>query len=245
MTDIAQMQLDRADFGAEPTPATCAACTSQLEHEYYEVNGEMVCGGCRGQMTAASDHCSRLSRIVRACGAGFAAALGGAVLYWAILAMTGYEFGLIAILVGYGVGKAVNWGSRGKGGWRYQTIAMALTYFAMVGAYVPILISQMRSAPPAEQGAAAQSGAQAAAGTTAQPSIMDDAEPTLAAGLTALAMLVLLICALPFLQGIQNIIGILILGFGLYEAWKLNRRVELVISGPHAIAPVPATYQAT
>ena len=55
----------------------------------------------------------------------------------------------------------------------------------------------------------------------------------------------LLICALPFLQGIQNVVGILILSFGLYEAWKLNRHVELVITGPHAIAAVPATYQAT
>ncbi len=171
MTDITQMQLDRAEFGSEQTAATCAACTSALAHEYFEVNGEMVCAGCRAQMTAASDHGTRFSRIVRACGAGFAAALGGAVLYWGILAMTGYEFGLIAVVVGYGVGKAVNWGSRGKGGWRYQTIAMALTYFAMVGAYVPILIGQMRTAPPAQQQAGDPSGTQAAGGTTAQPSI--------------------------------------------------------------------------
>ena len=40
----------------------------------------------------------------------------------------------------------------------------------------------------------------------------------------------------PFLGGFENIIGIIIIGIGLYEAWKLNRRVELTISGPHALA---------
>ena len=245
MTDITQMQLDRAEFGSEQTTATCAACTTSLEHEYYEVNGEMVCAGCRGQMRAAADHGTRLSRIVRACGAGFAAALGGAVLYWAILAMTGYEFGLIAVLVGFAVGKAVNWGSRGKGGWRYQTIAMALTYFAMVGAYVPLLISAMPTDAAEQSQGAVQSVATGGAGATAQPPVADDSEPTLTGALIALAVFVLLVCAVPFLQGIQNILGILILGFGLYEAWKLNRRVELVITGPHAIAPVPATYETT
>ena len=45
-------------------------------------------------------------------------------------------------------------------------------------------------------------------------------------------------CAAPFLSGFQNVIGIVIIAIGVYEAWKLNKRVPLVISGPHAIAPV-------
>ena len=171
MSDIAQMQLDRAEFGAEQTAATCETCTATLRNEYYEVNGTMVCAGCREQMAAASDHGTRSSRIARACGAGFGAAIGGAILYWAILAMTGYEFGLIAILVGYGVGKAVNWGSRGKGGWRYQTMAIALTYLAMVGAYVPILIGEMRNQPPAQQQADDQSAPHAEAAVSTQPPV--------------------------------------------------------------------------
>jgi hypothetical protein len=236
MTETAQLQLDRAEFDTEQEAATCAACTASLRYEYYEVNGQMVCTDCRVQMKAAGDHGTRLSRILRAGGAGFAAALGGAILYWAILAITGYEFGLIAVVVGVGVGKAVNWGSRGKGGWRYQAIAMSLTYLAMVGAYVPLLLSQI----PTDATAQTQTPGDSAA--TTQPSGTNATEPpTLVGGLLAVAVLVVVICALPFMQGIQNIIGILILGFGLYEAWKLNRRVDLVITGPHAIAQVQAT----
>jgi hypothetical protein len=43
--------------------------------------------------------------------------------------------------------------------------------------------------------------------------------------------------AAPVLAGAQNIIGILIIGFALWEAWKLNRGVKLVFSGPFAMAP--------
>jgi hypothetical protein len=43
--------------------------------------------------------------------------------------------------------------------------------------------------------------------------------------------------ALPFLQGFGNIIGIIIIGIGLYEAWKLNTRLRLEVTGPYQVAP--------
>jgi hypothetical protein len=36
----------------------------------------------------------------------------------------------------------------------------------------------------------------------------------------------------PFLSGASNIIGIALIGIALYEAWKFNRSVPLVIDGP-------------
>jgi hypothetical protein len=57
-------------------------------------------------------------------------------------------------------------------------------------------------------------------------------------------MLILFVCATPFLGGVQNIMGILIIGFGLYQAWKLNRRLAFVITGPHLLA-APAHAAAT
>lgn len=44
--------------------------------------------------------------------------------------------------------------------------------------------------------------------------------------------------AIPFLGGAENIIGILIVGFGVWQAWKMNSPIRLEITGPHAIAPV-------
>jgi hypothetical protein len=58
-------------------------------------------------------------------------------------ALTGYEFGLIAIVVGFLVGAAVEKGSNGRGGWQYQTLAMFLTYTSIVSSYVPLIIRQV------------------------------------------------------------------------------------------------------
>ena len=65
-------------------------------------------------------------------------------MYYAITAISGYEFGLIAIVVGFGVGTAVRWGSNGRGGKRYQALAMALTYLAIVATYIPPIVQGFR-----------------------------------------------------------------------------------------------------
>jgi hypothetical protein len=241
VTETSDIQFDRAEFDQPAGAAACAHCGNRLREQYYQVNGLTVCPECCGGLRASADHGTRSSRVLRAMGAGTAAAVGGSLLYWAILAMTGYEFGLIAVVVGIAVGKAVHWGSRGKGGWRYQTIAMALTYLAMVSAYVPLLIAEMRSAPT-DQSSTAGAASEPRGNTDAEVSKRADAEaPTVLGAVFAMVMLVGVICALPFLAGIENILGIMILGFGLYEAWKLNRRTELSITGPHAIAPLQLT----
>ena len=48
---------------------------------------------------------------------------------------TGYEIGLVAIVVGLLVGGAVRKGSGARGGWFYQLMAVALTYAAISGSY--------------------------------------------------------------------------------------------------------------
>ena len=52
--------------------------------------------------------------------------------------------------------------------------------------------------------------------------------------------LLLLVAALPFLTGVKNLIGLLIIGFGLWEAWKLNKRTDLSISGPYQVGAAAA-----
>jgi hypothetical protein len=43
-------------------------------------------------------------------------------------------------------------------------------------------------------------------------------------------------------RGIQNIIGWLIIGFALFEAWKINRRVEVEVTGPFTLpSSAPST----
>jgi hypothetical protein len=42
----------------------------------------------------------------------------------------------------------------------------------------------------------------------------------------------------PFFEGFRNIIGDLIIAFGLWEAWKFNKPVHATISGPYTVTPV-------
>jgi hypothetical protein len=55
-----------------------------------------------------------------------------------------------------------------------------------------------------------------------------------------IVILLAVLYATPFLAGIENLIGLLIIGFALYEAWKLNRRRELPVSGPHRVSAASA-----
>jgi hypothetical protein len=46
--------------------------------------------------------------------------------------------------------------------------------------------------------------------------------------------------ALPFLAGFKNIFGLVIIAIGLYEAWKINKRVKLDVTGPYHVAFRPS-----
>ena len=232
MSDTNDLQLDRAEFEAQHATA-CGICSTALTTEYYEANGTVVCCACSQNLRSIGTEGTSLTRALRAAGAGAAAALAGSILYYAILAISGYEFGLIAIVVGMAVGKAVNWGAYGRGGWRYQTMAMALTYLAIVTSYVPLIISEIGKQPVV-------AAASAKPGETAAPApqtpAANEAPPTPAGAIVGIAILAGLVLALPFLAGAENIMGVIIIGIGLYEAWKFNRKGQVTITGPHAIA---------
>ena len=92
MTENSDLQFDRAQFdGSAPKPE-CAVCATPLYSSYFEVNGQTVCEGCCYKLREATPIGSRPGRVLRATAAGIGAGLAGTVLYWAILAATGYEF---------------------------------------------------------------------------------------------------------------------------------------------------------
>ena len=59
------------------------------------------------------------------------AAAAGAVLYYLVTRTTGYNIGLISVLVGFMVGAAVRKGTGNRGGLLYQFLALFLTYMAI------------------------------------------------------------------------------------------------------------------
>ena len=253
MSEGSDLQFDRAEYENAPADAQCAACKRSLTNHYFDVNGSMVCEACRYTIESQQAGGSPVGRFARAFGAGLVAAIAGALLYYAIAAVSGYEFGLIAIVVGWGVGAAVKWGSNARGGWLYQSLAMMLTYVAIVSTYIPPMIEGFRNATAAEQVQGQQAPAASSASSSspsgpaesavAQPAAMTtENEANKADGpsvVLALLFMAGILLAVPFLAGVENIIGIIIIGIGLYEAWKLNRRQVFTITGPHTISRTP------
>src|SRR4051812_8606165 len=184
---------------------------------------------------------------------GAGAAVVGTIVWFAILKLFNYELGIIGIVVGVFVGVAVRKGARGLGGWKYQTLAMALTYVSITASYVPLVLKSMvDSAEKAEKAA----GAPAADGTASEaapvpgpPAAAAKKPPAhISGGAVAFAFLVVfgIALAMPFLAGAGNFMGWIIIGIALYEAWKLTRR--LPITGPFRFggalsvpAPSPVT----
>jgi hypothetical protein len=232
--DQDDLQFHRAE-PAEPQAAlACAACGRSISDRYYEVNGQVVCGSCRGRLEDEWERGGAAGRFTKALGLGILATIGCSVLWYGVLKLTDAQWGILAIVVGFVVGGAVRKGSNGRGGWRYQTLAIFLTYTAIVSSYVPFILEGLRqeSAQVSEQSSAkldATVKADAEAAPAAEP-------PGAVAIVIGLVALLALLYATPFLAGLENAIGILIIGFALYEAWKLNKKVELRITGPYQVA---------
>jgi hypothetical protein len=207
MTDDG-LQFDRTERAETAAVALCGYCNQPLDGSYYQINERAACQRCHAQLMASLEKHSPLVSFVVATVFGTAAAALGGLVWYAVRALTGYEIGLIAVAVGFAVGFAVHKGSNNRGGPLYQALAILLTYVGICGQYVPDLWKGFREQPDA---------------------------PTGAALVIAFVFVCVLSLAAPFLQGPQNIIGILIIGFALYEAWKLNKRVPLAVTGPFRV----------
>lgn len=236
----AGLQFDNVEHAAPETARACARCSRQITDEYYEIGGQVLCPACAGEIRGSE---GGAKPFLRALALGGGAALLGTIVWYLIVKITDYELGLIAVGVGILIGFAVRKGSRGRGGWRYQLLAIALTYASITASKVPFIIDAIR-----EQGAkrtaaetATETGqAKAATGAPATAPGAGDKKPVTAGELFfGLAFLFGLALASPFLGGASNIIGILIIGIALYEAWKMNRR--LPVNGPFRLGPTPAT----
>jgi hypothetical protein len=213
-------QFATAEYSSQPGLGVCQSCGKSLEGAYYGVNGAPVCGTCaqriKDQMPVDSH-----SAFVRGTLFGVAAALLGLALYVGFALATGWIVGFVSLAVGYLVGKAVVFGSRGVGGRRYQVLAVLLTYVAVSMAAVPIAISQQMKQKSAQQRAQAS-----------DPTIV--AEPTMRS-VKALGVLALVGLASPFLDlsnPAHGVIGLVILFVGIRIAWRLTAGNAVNITGP-------------
>jgi hypothetical protein len=225
-----ELQFDRAEFSGGDSGPACCTCKHPAEGQYHQMNGRVFCTACRAKVEQAIERMRQSGSLPRAALFGLGAAILGSLVYYGVSAATGYEFGLIAVVVGLMVGKAVRKGSGSLGGKRYQALAMLLTYFSISSTYVPPLTKAFYAA-------AAKHEKVEGAAVTQAPAATDAPRQKVRLGVVPFyAFMFVLALAAPVLGGFQNILGTIIMGIGLWEAWKFNRRVNVKFTGPFAVA---------
>ncbi len=217
------------DFDTPAAPATaCAFCASPIVDQYFTVNGQVTCARCVVPIRAHGATGAGLAGVARAIGIGSAAGLVGAAVWWAIRRFASLEIGLIAIGIGHFVGLGVRHGSGGRGGRGFQVLAVALTYFWITANYVPDIVQAVMAREGVEAVGEVSGG-----GAPATEAPMSARETAL-----AVAFVIGIAVAAPFLDGAGNIIGLLIISFGLWQAWKLNAATPIAIAGPFSLRAV-------
>src|SRR5262245_14470571 len=140
-----ELQFDRvegasgeADVGT--TDVKCSSCNTSISTTYYNVGNYPFCAQCKGALEATLQPDKSWGVLARALLFGLGAAIAGAAIYYGVIAITNFEIGIVAILIGYMVGWAVLKGASGRGARRFQVMAVFLTYFSVGLAYFPLAI---------------------------------------------------------------------------------------------------------
>ena len=130
------LQFDTASPAGTPS-TTCAVCKKPVGDAYYTAGKAIVCGNCKTQIEIAPRPRPTTPHILRSILFGAGGALLGAVVYYAVGAILHLEIGIVAIAVGWFVGRGVQLGANGQRGRPFQIIALVLTYIGIALGYAP------------------------------------------------------------------------------------------------------------
>ncbi|MDX2198107.1 MAG: hypothetical protein SF069_03950 [Phycisphaerae bacterium] len=231
---LPEIQFDKVQpvGGAGAAGVACASCQKPIGDFYFEWGQRPYCAPCKDKTIAAATSGWGGWRLMKAVIFGVIAGGVGALIYWGVGALTGYELGIVAIVVGWLVGVGVKVGSGGRGGWLYQIVAILLTYLAIAWAYgAPMIISVATGEYDLSQ----------------LGSLPTDSQPTEMSPLTAIVILLVAVPTLPVLVASQSPMAIIIIGIALWQAWSICRRTQFNFAGPFSVSspsppmpPVPS-----
>jgi len=257
-----ELQFDRAvkesssDAARTSPSALCAACQTSIDSTYFQVNGSVFCAGCRSTVEATAATPRGAAAFLAAALFGLGAGIVGAIIYYAVMAIANLEIGIIAILIGYMVGYAVRKGAGGRGGRRFQVLAVALTYAAVAFAYTPIAVREVFKRDTAETSAASpasnpESPTAGVGPVAAEPDARVPAATTSLSGgrvIAALAFMLAFIAALPVLVVVgsfpSGLISAFIIFIGMRQAWRMTGAPKLEILGPYRVGAGPTSTPA-
>jgi hypothetical protein len=217
-------------------------CRRPIAAEYFAIRDKTLCPACC-DVVKSPPKGKAAGRFFKALAMGLGAGLLGAIIWFAIRKATGYEIGLVAVAVGFMVGKAVRKGSGGRGGRVYQVMAVILTYSCIASNYMPDVFQAIVDHRPAHtSGAGAAQNGGPPKGKWFSNIKQKPLPVQIAVALLALVALVVLVflasAAAPFLVAVHSPIQLFIIGIALWEAWKFTTKVVLPITGPYQIGSV-------
>lgn len=259
-TTAAPLQFDRV-VHADPaaTRLQCASCSAPVVDTYYHVAGQELCARCGATRLHDAAPDRRASTMLRAILFGLGACVVGAVAYWAVMKYLDLEIGLVAIAIGFFVGRAIARATGGRSARRHRILAVALTYTAVGLAYAPFAFEGVKGKHALRAGTDS-SAASTLTTSTSSPTTAasapaargaEDREAArtrkVPAATVALEMgaLLVFVLALPLMgalsSGAGGILSVLIIGFGMRQAWKVSAASNVTVTGPLPVAKAPAT----
>ena len=153
------------------------------------------------------------------------------------------EIGIVAILIGWMVGRAIQKALPGGGMRRYQVLAAVLTYFAVGVAYMPLLFSETKkdratqtqdsTAVAAQQGTPTTSSAAAAKAGVEEPTQKE--KSSFLFGIGALIALAFSLPVMMVFSSGSGILSAVIIAIGMRQAWQLSGASRLAITGPFRV----------
>jgi hypothetical protein len=246
----ASLENTPTEDAASSSPVACTHCHQAFRGHFFQANGTPFCGTCMEALrTSLEGPGSSAGRFLRAILIGCGAAAVSAIGYGLFMGLTHIEFALVTIAIGWFIGKAVRNGSGNRGGWRYGLLAVVLTYCAIAFSHFGVAVAAeikdgKKDATATASVVKGASTSHVPAATEGKPS-EDPASAEAESGapkavrkspLLAIPLLIATAFAMPILVATQSILSALITGFGLWEAWKINRRMpEPEITGPYAV----------
>jgi hypothetical protein len=242
------LQFQKAEFSGR----TCVVCKSVIGDKYYQIQGRDACATCAEVRVHARYLGDSGSKTIRALLWGSGAAILGSAAFAAV-AFMGARLAILSIGIGWLVGTAIKKGTEGHTSRKYQVMAVLLTYMAIATSYIPLVIVQMaktRAKNSAKAAAAAATPLKPGVTGTAIAPLPDSTPKPRPAGPAGLALgqaaasivtLAALAVALPLVVAFRTmpsgLITLLIIFFGLQQAWKQTAPDEALVLGPYPNTP--------
>jgi hypothetical protein len=219
------LQFHKAEFSGRK----CVVCKSAIGDSYYQIQGRDACATCAKVRLEAQNLGDSGGKMMKALLWGGGAALLGSAAFAAV-AFMGLRLAILSIGIGWLIGTAIKKGTEGHTSRKYQVIAVLLTYMAIATSYIPLVIVQL-----------AKTQAKKQAQIVSRTSSENEATPKkpVSSGSAGLALVVMagLVIALPFLDAFgrmpSGLITLLIVFFGLQQAWKQTAPDQAVVVGPY------------